>query len=115
MAPGINAIVPIAQLLPALLQATLGHKDAAQTAINNVLLTTTALSILYYGYDELADLLNVEAAAQDLKVQIYAAVWDEADPQRLPARAGPLGSDDRLTRVLRRRSATRQSGARTGG
>ncbi|WP_396925321.1 hypothetical protein [Mycolicibacterium sp.] len=80
MAPGINAIVPIAQLLPALLQATLGHKDAAQTAINNVLLTTTALSILYYGYDELADLLNVEAAAQDLKVQIYAAVWDEADP-----------------------------------
>lgn len=45
-----------------------------------MLLATTALSILYYGYDELADVLNVEAAAQALKVQIYAAVWDQADP-----------------------------------
>ena len=80
MVPGLSAAVPIAQLLPALYQAALGHRDSAQTAINNVLLATTALSILYYGYDELADLLNVEAAAQDLKVQIYAAVWDEADP-----------------------------------
>ncbi|WP_431234788.1 hypothetical protein ACQ856_09795 [Mycolicibacterium psychrotolerans] len=78
--PGLNAVVPIANLLPALYQASLGHRDTAQTTINDVLLATTVLSILYYGYDELADLLNVEVAAQALKVQIYAAVWDEADP-----------------------------------
>lgn len=80
MVPGLSAVVPIANLLPALYQAALGHRDAAQSAINDVLLATTALSILYYGYDQLADVLNVEAAAQELKVQIYAAVWDEADP-----------------------------------
>jgi hypothetical protein len=80
MVPGLSAAVPIAQLLPALYQAALGHRNTSQIAINNVLLATTALSILYYGYDELADLLNVEEAAQALKVQIYAAVWDEADP-----------------------------------
>jgi hypothetical protein len=80
MVPGLSAAVPIAQLLPALYQASIGHRDTAQTAINNVLLATTALSILYYGYDELADVLNVEEEAQALKVEIYAAVWDEADP-----------------------------------
>ncbi|APE17105.1 hypothetical protein BOH72_19490 [Mycobacterium sp. WY10] len=91
MVPGLNAAVPIAQLLPALYQAALGHRDTAQVAINNVLLTTTALSILYYGYDELADLLNVEEAAQEFKVQIYAAVWDEVDPNgrlHVPGQSG---------------------------
>ncbi|MBB3600446.1 hypothetical protein FHT40_000079 [Mycolicibacterium sp. BK556] len=80
MVPGLSAAVPIAELLPALYQAAIGHRDTAQVAINNVLLATTALSILYYGYDQLADLLNVEDQAQALKVEIYAAVWDEADP-----------------------------------
>ena len=80
MVPGLNAVVPIAQLLPALYQASIGHRDTAQVAINNVLLATTPLSVLYYGFDELADLLNVEDQAQALKVAIYAAVWDEADP-----------------------------------
>lgn len=81
MVPGLSAAVPIAELLPALYQAVLGHRDTAQTAINNVLLATTALSILYYGYDEVADLLNVEEEAQALKAEIYAAVWDQYDPQ----------------------------------
>lgn len=91
MVPGLSAALPIAQLLPALYQAAIGHRDTAQIVINNVLLTTTALSILYYGYDELADLLNVEAAAQALKVQIYAAVWDELDPNghlHVPGQSG---------------------------
>ena len=73
MVPGLNAVVPIAKLLPALYQAAIGHRDTAQAAINNVLLATTALSVLYYGYDELADLLNIEEEAQALKVEIYAA------------------------------------------
>ncbi|MCX2934527.1 hypothetical protein ORI20_30115 [Mycobacterium sp. CVI_P3] len=80
MTPSLNAVVPVAELLPSLLQAALGHKDTSQAAINAVLLTTTPLSILYYGYDELADLLNVEEDAQALKAEIYAAVWDEVDP-----------------------------------
>jgi hypothetical protein len=80
MSPGLGAAVPIVQLLPALYQAALGHRDTAQTAINNVLLSTTPLSVLYYGYDEIADLLNVEDQAQALKVQTYAEVWDQADP-----------------------------------
>ncbi|BBY63496.1 hypothetical protein [Mycolicibacterium helvum] len=89
--PGLNAAVPIAELLPALYQGALGNRTAAQTAINNVLLTTTALSILYYGYDQLADLLNVEAEAQALKVEVYAAVWDQADPHgylHVPGQSG---------------------------
>ena len=72
--------MPIAKLLPALYQAALGHRETAQVAINNVLLATTALSILYYGFDQLADLLNVEDQGQALKAAIYAEVWDEADP-----------------------------------
>ena len=80
MAPGLSAVIPIAELVPALFQAAVGNKDVAQAAINNVLLTTTALSILYYGYDQLADFLNVEAEAQALKLEIVAQVWNEADP-----------------------------------
>jgi hypothetical protein len=80
MVPSLGAVIPIAQLLPALYQAALGHPDTAQVAINNVLLATTALSVLYYGFDELADLANIEDQAQAFKVALYAAVWDEADP-----------------------------------
>jgi hypothetical protein len=80
MVPGLSAVIPIAQLLPALYQAALGHRETAQVAINNVLLATTALSVLYYGFDELADLANLEDEGQDFKAAVYAAVWDEADP-----------------------------------
>ncbi|TGD89234.1 hypothetical protein BayCH28_07730 [Mycolicibacterium sp. CH28] len=83
MVPGLNAVIPLATLAPALFQAALGDKDAAQVAINNVLLTTTALSILYYAFDEIADLLNVEDQAQALKSDIYAQVWNEVDPNGL--------------------------------
>jgi hypothetical protein len=91
MVPGLNTAVSIAQLVPALYQAATGHRDAAQAAINNVLLTTTALSVLYYGYDELADLLNVEVQAQALKEAIYAAVWDEVDTNDFLHVAGHSG------------------------
>ncbi|SBS79709.1 conserved exported hypothetical protein [uncultured Mycobacterium sp.] len=80
MAPGLGVVASVANLLPAFYQAALGHRDSSQAAINSLLLTTTPLSILYYGYDQLADLMNVEEEAQALKVEIYAAVWDEADP-----------------------------------
>lgn len=91
MAPGLGGVVSIANLLPAFYQAALGHRDSSQAAINSLLLTTTPLSILYYGYDQLADLLNVEEQAQVLKGEIYAAVWDEADPNgylHVPGQSG---------------------------
>ncbi|OYN81255.1 hypothetical protein CG716_06945 [Mycolicibacterium sphagni] len=91
MVPGLGAAVSIADLVPALFQAAQGHRDAAQVAINNVLLTTTALSVLYYGYDEIADLMNVEEPAQALKVAIYAAVWNEVDPHDYLHVAGHSG------------------------
>ncbi|WP_445168228.1 hypothetical protein ACTXG7_02205 [Mycolicibacterium sp. Dal123E01] len=81
MTPGLGGVVSIADLLPAFYQAALGHKDASQVAINNLLLTTTPLSVLYYGFDQLADVLNVEAQAQALKAAAYAQIWDEADPR----------------------------------
>jgi len=48
--------------------------------VNQLLLTTPPVSFLYYGYDEVADLLNVEEQAQDQKELLYATVWDTLDP-----------------------------------
>ena len=61
--PFVNAVVPITDILPALSQALSGDKDGAQRAVNQLLLTTGPVSALYYGYDQIADLLNVEDAA----------------------------------------------------
>ncbi|AQT78376.1 hypothetical protein B1R94_02675 [Mycolicibacterium litorale] len=83
MVPGLNAVIPIARLVPALFQAALGDRDAAQSAINDVLLTTTVLSVFYYGFDQIADLLNVEDQAQAYKSALYAQVWDDVDPNGL--------------------------------
>ena len=41
---------------------------------------TQPVSLLYYGYDELADLANVEDTASALKQQFYSTVWDTVDP-----------------------------------
>jgi hypothetical protein len=38
------------------------------------------VSFLYYGYDEVADPLNVEERAQEQKELLYATVWDTLDP-----------------------------------
>ena len=91
MVPGLNTAVSIANLLPAFVQAATGNRTAAQIAINNLVLATTPLSILYYGYDQIADLLNREAEAQARKEEIFAAAWDELDPRGLlhvPGRSG---------------------------
>ena len=95
MVPGLSAAVPIAELLPALYQAALGNRDGAQVAINNVLLATTALSILYYGYDELADVLNVEERRRRSRAGLRRGVG-RGRPQRPPARARPVRTGDRL-------------------
>ncbi len=83
MIPGLNAVIPLTTLLPSLFQALLGDKDTAQAAINSVLITTTPLSVLYYGFDEIADVLNAESEGQALKSEIFAQAWDELDPNGL--------------------------------
>jgi hypothetical protein len=81
--PVANATIPIGQIimvLPGLLQGDTEAKDSVQIIVNELLLTLPPVSILYYGYDEIADLLNVEDQAQAEKELLYATVWDTLDP-----------------------------------
>jgi hypothetical protein len=83
MVPFVNTVVPITEILPAVFHALNGDTTAAQIAINQLLLTTGPLSVLYYGYDQIADLLNIEEAAFAAKQQLYIALWDTLDPAGL--------------------------------
>lgn len=91
MVPFVNAVVPIVEILPAVIQALGGDKSGAQFTINQLLLTTGPISVLYYGYDEIADLLNVEQAAFAAKQQLYAGLWDALDPAGLLHNVGDGG------------------------
>jgi hypothetical protein len=94
MVPYVNAPIPIARilpLLPGLLQGDASAKDSAQIIVNQLLLTTPQVSLLYYGYDEIADLLNIEDAAQADKVHFYATAWDTLDPLSLLHNQGNSG------------------------
>jgi hypothetical protein len=77
--PFVNAVVPITDILPALFQALSGDKAGAQRAVNQLLLTTGPVSILFHGYDQIADLLNVEDAAFAAKEEFYINAWDSID------------------------------------
>lgn len=79
MVPYVNAPIPLLTIVQ-VLAGTGGNKSAIQVAINNLLLTTPQVSLLYYGYDEIADLLNVEQQAEATKQQFYAGLWDAFDP-----------------------------------
>lgn len=81
--PYVNAVVPITKILPAIGQALNGDADAkraSQLIINELLKTTQPVALVYYGYDELADLTNQEAEGTALKQQFYSGVWDALDP-----------------------------------
>ena len=65
--------------------------DSAQGIVNQLLLTTPPVSILYYGYDEVADLLNIEEQAQANKERFYATAWDTLDPRFLLHNEGSPG------------------------
>lgn len=79
MVPVVNTVIPVTEILPALFQALGGDKVGAQLAVNKLILTTGPVSILYYGYDQIADLLNVEDAAFAAKEELYINVWDAID------------------------------------
>lgn len=91
MVPFVNAVVPITQVIPAIIQAIGGDRAGAQIAINQLLLTTGPLSILFYGYDQIADLLNVEEAAFAAKELLYISLWDGLDPTGLLHNVGDSG------------------------
>jgi hypothetical protein len=57
-----------------------GDKSAAQLAVNQMLLLAPPVAAVYYGYDEIADLLNVEVPAQQFKEAFVATAWNIADP-----------------------------------
>lgn len=89
--PFINAVVPITNILPAFFQALSGDKDGAQRAINQMLLTTGPVAILYYGYDQIADLMNVEDAAFAAKEEFYINLWDSIDAAGVLHNSGQSG------------------------
>lgn len=89
--PWVNAVVPITNILPAVLQAFKGDRSGAQITINQLLLTTPPVSLLYWVYDELTDLLNMEDTGAAARQNLVANLWDSLDPSGLlhvPGQAG---------------------------
>jgi len=84
--PWVNAVIPISKILPNLAPA-LGDDDAARDArqliITELIKTTPPGSALYYGYDIIADLINLESPAAELKYGAVATVWNILDPLQL--------------------------------
>lgn len=81
--PWVNVMVPAYKILPALAEAAQGDRAGAQVIVNELLKTTGPVSLLYYGYDQVADLLNMEYEARALKEEFYSTVWDTLDPLAL--------------------------------
>jgi hypothetical protein len=81
--PWVNAVVPVTNIVPAVLQAFRGDRAGAQIAINQLLLTTPVVSLLYWAFDELADLLNMEETGAAARQELVATLWDSLDPSGL--------------------------------
>lgn len=75
--PYVNVAIPLIKILQAVAG---GGGSAVQTTVNQLLLTTQPVSLLYYGFDEITDLLNIEEQGYATKQQIYATIWDLVDP-----------------------------------
>lgn len=92
--PWVNAVIPISKILPSLAPA-LGDdpaaRDARQTIINELIKTTPPGSAVYYGYDIIADLINLEEPGAELKETAVATVWDLLDPFELAHNKGNSG------------------------
>ncbi|WP_396917083.1 hypothetical protein [Mycolicibacterium sp.] len=91
MVPWVNAVIPISRILPSLAPAVEGDLDARQTIINELIKTTPPGSFAYYGYDLVADLINMEGPAADLKDLAVGTVWDVLDPFELAHHKGTSG------------------------
>ncbi|ORB20891.1 hypothetical protein BST34_11790 [Mycolicibacterium monacense DSM 44395] len=89
--PWVNVVVPAYKIVPAFIEAAQGNKAGAQVIINELLKTTGPVSLLYYGYDQIADLANMEYEARLLKEQFYSTAWDTLDPLALLHEYGDHG------------------------
>ncbi|MBU8809228.1 hypothetical protein [Mycolicibacterium goodii] len=85
--PWVNAVIPISKILPNLAPALSEDievaRDARQLIITELIKTTPPGSALYYGYDIVADLINLEGPAAGLKYRAVATVWNILDPLQL--------------------------------
>lgn len=92
--PWVNAVIPISKILPSLAPA-LGDdeaaRDARQTIIMELIKTTPPGSAVYYGYDIVADLINLETPGAELKDTAVTTVWDLLDPFELAHNKGNSG------------------------
>ncbi|MDY6995363.1 MAG: hypothetical protein SW019_02130 [Actinomycetota bacterium] len=95
MIPWVNVVIPVANIageVPNLLSGDpVLFRDATQSMINNLLVTIHPVSVLFYGYDEIADLINLEYEAQQLKDWFYTTTWDILDPFALLHNRGESG------------------------
>lgn len=94
MIPWVNAVIPIGKIVTNLAPAVgndAAALDARQTIINELIKTTPPGSFVYYGYDLVADVINLEGPAADLKVQAVATVWDLLDPLHIAHNPGKSG------------------------
>ncbi|MGV0741401.1 hypothetical protein [Mycolicibacterium sp. XJ870] len=94
MVPWVNAVIPIGKILPSLAEAipdTPEARDARQTIINELIKTLPITSFAYYGYDIVADVINMEDPAATLKHEAVATVWDLLDPLELAHNKGESG------------------------
>ncbi|WP_231737455.1 hypothetical protein [Mycobacterium sp. IS-1742] len=89
--PWVNVVVPAYKIVPAFIEAAQGNRVGAQVIINELLKTTGPVSLLYYGYDQIADLANMEYEARLLKEQFYSTAWDTLDPLALLHEYGDHG------------------------
>jgi hypothetical protein len=95
MVPWVNVVVPITKIVPNLAPA-LGDdftaaRDARQIIINELIKTTPPGAFLYYGYDLVADLINLEEPADALKQQFFITAWNILDPLQLAHNPGKSG------------------------
>ncbi len=88
MVPWVNLPIPLLHIAAA---AADPDQSVAQVGINQLLLTLPPIGIVYYGYDQVADLANVEVAAAALKETFYRTVWDTLDPLEILHERGQSG------------------------
>jgi hypothetical protein len=92
--PVVDTVVPVTEIVPQILAALIsghGSRDTTQAVVNQLLLTTQPAALLFYGYDQVADILNMEFRAQELKEDFYATAWNILDPLHLLHIAGHSG------------------------
>lgn len=91
MIPWVNIVVPFSNIGANLQAALSGDKSATQRIINNLIVTIEPVAILYYGYNAIADLVNLEQQALDLQTWAITTAWDILDPFQLLHNRGESG------------------------